>query len=335
MLVSDDKSVNSLLLNNIFLICRALICIMMAFGGYFVDSFAFNSYDLNIFYGILMFLYGLFSAQLILACPILAEAYGSENLNVTFGLINMFKGFALCFTWALDPGLLAKFLLFAGASCEQSIVSKPGENYPLTFQIAGGLMIGSSLFGFSMEKALNWEKKQKSKKESENSEKNTLSSIIIYSSGDAGAPTECWDPEMRTESETASLLTRGSSLNDVRFFEVIFYPTSPPNVQFSGVMIDPSSPSKSRYHLWMSPKDRGASKLLVCEHINVRSRLRVRRFMSDRVRKFFQKCACGCVRETQLGADARARPHVHSGSVKVLQSMGWLHQGEIKRCSLT
>ena len=162
MLVSDDKSVNSLLLNNIFLTCRAVICIMMAFGGYFVDSFAFNSYDLIIFYGILMFLYGLFSAQLILACPILAEAYGSENLNVTFGLINMFKGFALCFTWALDPGLLAKLLLFFGVSCEQNIVSPllkdtgPCENYPLTFQIAGGLMIGSSIFGFAMEKALNW-----------------------------------------------------------------------------------------------------------------------------------------------------------------------------------
>mgnify|MGYP007048716596 CR=1 FL=1 len=99
-------------------------------------------------------------------------------------------------------------------------------------------MIGSSLFGFAMEKALNWEKKQKSKKDTENSEKNTLSAIIIYGSGDAGAPTECWDPEMRTESETANLLTRGSSLNDVRFFEVIFYPTYPSNVQFSKFMIE-------------------------------------------------------------------------------------------------
>ena len=196
-------------------------------------------------------------------------------------------------------------------------------------------MIGSSLFGFAMEKALNWEKKQKSKKDTENCEKNTPSAIIVVCSGDAGTPMEYYDPEMRTESETANLLTKGSSLNDVRFFEVIFYPTSPSNVKFSGAMIDPSSPPKSRHPLWMSPKDRGACKLLVCAHINVRSRLRVRRFMSDRVRKFFQKCACGCVRETQLGADARARPHVHSGSVKVLQSMGWLHQGEIKRCSLT
>ena len=309
MLVSDYKSVNSLLLNTIFLLCRGSICIMMAFGAYFVDS-----YDLNIFYGILIFLYGFFSAQLILACPILAEAYGRENLNVTYGLLNVFKGVALFLTGTLDPGC---------------------ENYPLIFQIAGGLIIGSSLFGFAMEKVLNWEKNQKSKKESEEREKNTLSAIIIYSSGDAGTPLECWDPEMRTESETANLLTKGSSQNDVRFFEVIFYPTSPPNVQFSGVMIDPSSPSKSRYNSWMSPKDRGVCKLLVCAHINVRSRLRVRRFVCDRVRKFFQKCACGCVRETHLRADARTRPHVHSGSVKILQSMGWLHQGEIKRHSLT
>ena len=158
------------------------------------------------------------------------------------------------------------------------------------------------------------------KRESEKSEKNTLSAIIIYNSGDAGAPPECCDPEMRTESEKANLLTKGSSLNDVRLFEVIFYPTSPPNVQFFGVMIDPSSPPKSGHHLWMSPKDRGGCKLLVCAHINVRSRLRVRRFVCDRVQKFFQKCACGCVRETHLGADVRARPHVHSGSVKILQS---------------
>ena len=341
MLVSDDKSVNSLLLNNIFLIFRGSICIMMSFGDYFVDAFAFDSSNLNIFYGILILLYGFFSAQLILACPILAEAYERENLNVTYGLINMFKGLALCFTWALDPGLLAKLLLFFGARCEQSIVSPllqdtgSNENYPLTFQIAGGLIIGSSLFGFAMEKALNWEKNQKSKKDTENSEKNTPSTIIVVCSGDAGTPMECCDPEMRTESETANLLTKASSLNDVRFFDVIFYPTSPSNVQFSGVMIDPSSPSKSRYNSWMSPKDRGVCKLLVCAHINVRSRLRVRRFVCDRVRKFFQKCACGCVRETHLRADARTRPHVHSGSVKILQSMGWLHQGEIKRHSLT
>ena len=38
-------------------------------------------------------------------------------------------------------------------------------------------------------------------------------------------------------------------------------------------------------------------------HINVRSRLCVRRFVCDRVRKYL-----------------RARPHVHSVSVKILQS---------------
>ena len=196
MLVSDDKSVNSLLLNNIFLGCRGSIPIMMSFGDYFVDSS-----DLNIFYGILIFLYGFFTAQLILACPILAEAYGSKNLNVTYGLIKMVNGFALCLTWTLDPG--------------------EGENYSLTFQIAGGLIIGSSLFGFAMGKALNWEK-QKSKKDTENSEKNTPSAIVIDGFGDAGAPPECFDPEMRTESEKSNLLTKGSSLNDVRFFEFIF-----------------------------------------------------------------------------------------------------------------
>lgn len=52
------------------------------------------------------------------------------------------------------------------------------------------------------------------------------------------------------------------------------------------------------------------SKPLVCAQIYVCARVRVQQFLFEWVRKNLKICACGCVRETFLGADMRQTPHI-------------------------
>lgn len=185
MPLSDLPFVNPLRLNYILLLCRGLILFLVSFGpgGWFDQSYDVN--ELYYLYALMMFFYGIFGSQMILAQPILVKAYGKKFLIASFAVMNMFKGAGVC---------LGAFVLSPA----------PGK-YTMTFQIAGGLIMASSLLSFAMELVLKWEKK-KSKKDTEDIEKNTPSAVVMGGSGNAGA-----SPEMRTESETANLLSKKST----------------------------------------------------------------------------------------------------------------------------
>ena len=154
--LSDLLCVNPLRLNTILLFCRGLILFLVILGPYGWFDQSYDCDQLYYLYAFMMFFYGIFGSQMILAQPILVKAYDKELLIASFAFLNMFKGLGVCF----------------GAF----VLSPPIGKYTMTFQIAGGLIMASSLFSFAMELVLNWEKK-KSKKDSEDIEKNTSSAV--------------------------------------------------------------------------------------------------------------------------------------------------------------
>ena len=154
--LSDLPFVNPLKLNYILLFCRGSILFLVTFGpyGWFDQSYDVN--ELYYLYALMMFFYGMFGSQMILAQPILVKAYGKELLIASFAVVNMFKGIGVCL----------------GAFVFSPAVGK----YTMTFQIAGGLIIASSLFSFAFELVLKVEEK-KSKKDADDIEKNTASAV--------------------------------------------------------------------------------------------------------------------------------------------------------------
>jgi hypothetical protein len=156
MPLSDLPFVNPLRLNTILLFCRGLILFLVTLGPYGWFDQSYDCDQLYHLYAFMMFFYGIFGSQMILAQPILVKAYGKKLLIASFAGMNMFKGLGVCFgAFVLSPAI---------------------GKYTMTFQIAGGLIIASSLLSFAFEIMLNWEKK-KSKKDTEDIEKNTASAV--------------------------------------------------------------------------------------------------------------------------------------------------------------
>ena len=107
MPLSDLPFVNPLRLNTILLFCRGLILFLVTLGpyGWFDQSYDCN--QLYYLYAFMMFFYGIFGSQMILAQPILVKAYGKKLLIASFAFLNMFKGLGVCFgAYVMSPAVV-------------------------------------------------------------------------------------------------------------------------------------------------------------------------------------------------------------------------------------
>ena len=90
-----------------------------------------QSYEL---YAFVVSLYGFFTTFFILKTIILVELVGLDKLTSAFSLVALFEGIA-----AIIGAPIA------------GVVGEAAEGYDMTFYIAGGFFILSSLFGFAVQ----------------------------------------------------------------------------------------------------------------------------------------------------------------------------------------